>query len=142
MKRHVIGFVASITVASALVAAQSTPPPPPAQQAAPAAQEQKAPEITLAGCVIQGSGPTVFILGNAKLNPQDKNEKVKTYVLVAEGEGVDFTRHVNHEVTLKGVAEQKAPSTVPPEKQTEKDLPRFSVKSLTMVADTCTSAGQ
>jgi hypothetical protein len=140
MKRNLTALAAAFVVTSTLVVAQQArtqPPPPPPVQTPAAAQD-----ITITGCLAQGSGPTVFILEDAKLNPQDRNEQAKTYVVVTDLKEIDFTRHVNHSVSVKGVAETKAVPMPPAgRKVAEKDLPRFTVKTLTMVADTCTSAG-
>jgi hypothetical protein len=132
MKRHVLSAIVASVFATGLVAAQGTQQPP---------QTQKAPEATITGCVIQGSSPTVFILESARLNPQDQNEKVKTYVLVSGTEDLKFVAHLNHEVRVTGVAESKTPP-VPAagQKVAEKDLPKLTAQSVTMVADRCTTS--
>ena len=80
MKRFAIGLLASLAVATSLVAAQ--------EQAKPAAadQQKNPPDVSVTGCLTQGSGPTVFILDNARMNPRDQNEKAKSYLLVAATE--------------------------------------------------------
>ena len=135
MKRLVLSLVGSLAVATVLVAAQDPKPQTPAQ---PASQD-----VTLTGCLTQGSGPTVFILDNAKQNARDQNEKGKTYLLVASAEDLSFKNHVNHEVMVTGAADAKA--AMPPAaggKMTEKDLPKLTAKSITPVADTCTAPGR
>jgi hypothetical protein len=133
MKRFVLASIASLTLAVAAVSAQE-PQNPPADQKAP-------PSVTLQGCVIQGSSPTVFILDNARIKPEDKTEKGKTYVIVAGTEDLQLQKHVNHEVTITGSAEAKV-APVPPAGQTvaEKDLPKLTAKSVVMVSDRCATA--
>lgn len=132
MKRQVLSVIVGSVFATGLLAAQAATPP----QAA-----QKAPEAAVTGCVIQGSSATVFILDGARLNPQDRNEQAKTYVLVAAAEDLQFKNHLNHEVRVTGVAEAKTPPTPPAgQKVAEKDLPKLTAQSVTMVADRCTTA--
>jgi hypothetical protein len=130
MKGIVLSVVVGSVLATANVAAQSTP-----------AQEVPKPtEVTVTGCVIQGSAPTVFILDNARLDPQDRNEKSRTYVLLASTEDLRLRTHLNHEVRVTGLAEVKAVPVPPPgQKVAEKDLPKFTAKTITMVADRCTA---
>jgi hypothetical protein len=135
MKRHVIGVFASVMAASALIAAQSGTTPP--QQSATA---KPSAEVTVTGCLTQGSSPAVFILDNARQKPDDKTEKAQSYVLVAGSEDLPLPANLNHEVSVSGSAD--ATVTTPPpagQKVTEKDMPRFSAKNITLVADRCTS---
>lgn len=138
MKRFAIGFLASLAVATSLIAAQ--------QQAKPATadpQQKNPPDVSVTGCLLQGSAPTVFILDNARMNPRDQNEKAKQYVLVAATEDLGFATHLNHQVSVTGIAEIKTPPMPPAgQKPTEKDLPKLTAKSLTQVADTCTPASR
>ena len=135
MKRHVLSGIVAAVFATGLVAAQG------AGSAQQPPQAQKAPEATITGCIIQGSSPTVFILEAARTNPQDRNEKTKTYVLVAGTEDLKFKDHLNHEVRVTGVAESKTPPTPPAgQKVAEKDLPKLTAQSVTMVADRCTTS--
>jgi hypothetical protein len=136
MKRFATGLFASLVVATSLIAAQ--------EQAKPATADQKnPPDVSVTGCLTQGSGPTVFILDNARMNPRDTNEKAKTYLLVAASEDLGFAKQLNHQVSVTGIAEVKAPAMPPAgQKLTEKDLPKLTAKSLTQVADTCTPASR
>ncbi len=129
MKKMITGVFGSLVVATSIVAAQASQTP---------AQQMKPMEVTITGCVTQGSGPSVFILDNARANAKDTNEKGKTYLLVA-AEDVSFRNHVNHEVTVTGAAESKV-APVPPagQKVSEQDLPKLTATSVTMVAETCT----
>ena len=92
MKRQTIGVFTSLAVAAILVtaqvSAQSTPPQP--QQP----QQEKQMEVTLTGCLIQGSGPTVFVLDKAKKNPTDRDEAGQSFVVVSKVEDVDLTKLV------------------------------------------------
>ena len=111
-------------------AGQTPPQTPPTQQ------QPAMPDVTLTGCIIQGSSPTVFIFDNAKKDPKSTTEKGVRYVAVVAAEDVDLRKNLNHQVQLTGQIELKA---VPPagQKVEEKDLPRFSAKALTSLSDTC-----
>jgi hypothetical protein len=115
-----------------------TPPTqqPPTQQPPPTQQKPAMPEVTLTGCIVQGSSPTVFIFDNAKKDPKSTTEKGVRYVAVIAAEDVDLRKNLNHEVQMTGQIELKA---APPagQKVEEKDLPRFSAKTLTSLSDTC-----
>jgi hypothetical protein len=133
MKRNLIGLLASLVAATALVAAQSTTP----SQTKPAAPTPA--EVTLTGCLIQGSGPTTWVLDNARANAQDRTEKGQSYRLEAVGEDLAFAQNVNHEVSVTGSVEKAPAPTSPGSKVTEKDLPKLSAKTLMAVADKCTA---
>ena len=140
MKRHVLSVIVASVFATGLVAAQGAGAQQP-PQTQPAPQTQKAPEATLTGCVIQGSSPNVFILDAARTNPQDQKEKAQTFLLVAGTEDLKFSAHLNHEVRITGVAESKTPPAPPAgQKVAEKDLPKLTAASVTMVADRCTTS--
>lgn len=147
MMRHLTAFAGSLIMATAFVAAQGDqkPPQPPQAPAAPqtpaAPARQMPPEVSLTGCLTQGTGPTVFILDNAKLSSAEKTEKGQTYVLASGPENLNFKTHLNHEVTITGVAESKVSAApTPGQKVDEKDLPKLTAKSVTMIADRCTTS--
>lgn len=102
-------------------------------------QKPAVPEVTLTGCLVQGSTPAVFIFENARMDPKSTTEPAVKYVVLASAEDLNLRNHLNHEVRISGLPDGKvAPRTT--QKVDEKDLPRLSAKSVTMVADTCTSA--
>jgi|SRR5579864_3542701 len=133
MKRQLVGVLASVLAASALIAAQSGTTPP-AQGAA-----AKAPDVTVTGCLTQGSSPAVFVLDNARQKPDDKTEKGQSYVIVAASEDLPLAANLNHEVSVTGSADKVTAPAAAGQKPTEKDMPRFSAKNLTLVADRCTA---
>jgi hypothetical protein len=165
MKTLVLGTIASLTLSVALVAAQQQTPPP-TQQTPPPTQQQQTPppdpprvptqppttppaqaaaqklaDVELTGCLVQGTGPTVFIIENAKTETQTEAEKGKTYVLVSGAEKLEFTPHLNKKVKISGSLDQTSMAKVTPppagQKIEEKDLPRLTVRTVTHVADTC-----
>lgn len=137
MKRTALSLLGCLVVASGLVIAQSTPP----QQTPPTQPQKDSQDVTLTGCLTQGSAPAVFILDNARLNVDDKTEKAKSFVLVAGTEDLNLAKQLNHEVTVTGQADQKTMVTPPAgQKVQEKDLPRLTAKSLISIADKCTAA--
>jgi hypothetical protein len=122
-------------LATALVAAQGAQTPPPA--AAPQG-EKGMKDVTLTGCLVQGSAPAIFLLEDARLNPEDKNEKAKKYFVTAAAP--DLKANLNKEVRIIGQAETKEPPTPPAgQKVAEQDLPKLAVKTIAAVADRCTS---
>src|SRR5262245_36213105 len=102
MKRHILGLIVAMALATPLVAQQQQTPPP---QTPPDQQQKEKPspkDITLTGCVVQGSQPTIFLLDNARVNPQDPNEKGRTYFIVESAQDLNVKSHLDHEVTLSG----------------------------------------
>lgn len=135
MKRQALAFVASLVCAGALVAAQSAPPPP----QTPADPQQKPQEISVTGCLIQGSAPNVFVLENARVKPEDQNEKAATYVITVAKPEMSLKAHLNHSIKVTGIAE-KVVAAAPPAggaKPKEGDLPKFTASAVTMVSDRC-----
>jgi hypothetical protein len=133
MKRQLFGVLAGVLTASAFLAAQGTQNPPP-QNAAPA-QAMASADVTVTGCLTQGSSPTIFVLDNAKQKVDDKNEKAQRYLVVAASEDLPLAANLNHEVNVMGSPDAKVATAGAP----EKDLPRFSAKTVTSIADRCTS---
>ena len=137
MKRFAFGLLTSLAVATSMLVAQEQAKP------ATADPQKNPPEVSVTGCLTQGSGATVFILDNARMNPRDQNEKAKQYLLVAATEDLGFATHLNHQVSVTGIAEIKTPPMPPAgQKVAEKDLPKLTAKALTQVADTCTPASR
>lgn len=97
-------------------------------------QKQTPPEVTLTGCLVQGSVPTVFIFENAKKDPKSTTEKGAKYVVVVASEDLNLRTHLNHEVRITGQPDGKPQPTGQVE---EKDLPRITAKAVTMVSNTC-----
>lgn len=148
MKRAVIGSVSALLFSAALAAQATTqqPPPQPPQQPPAAAQQAapKAQEITLVGCVAQGTSASVFLFENA-VDPAKKDDKARVLRIVGSGENMDFTPHLNHKVQIVGTLDTRTPPPPPPvagAKTEEKDLPVLTVKSVTHIATTCSTAGQ
>ena len=141
MKHRIVILGAAFAVATSIVAAAQTQ-----SQSQPPAQDQtqqkvKTEDLTLTGCVIQGSGPTVFVFENARVNPANREEKPRHYVLLTTTEDLELRPHLNHQVMLVGKGEIKIlPTLKPGEKYKEIDLPRFTVVRVTEVATTCTPA--
>jgi hypothetical protein len=140
MKKLITTFAVCLSVgvgASAMQQQQAQTPP-----SDPQTQTQKPPteEITLTGCLIQGTTPTVFIFDKARKDPKSPTEKAVKYVVVPNAADLSLRPHLNHEVQIVGVWDGRtAPAG---DKVEEKDLPRFTAKSVTMVSDTCTPAAR
>jgi uncharacterized protein YdeI (BOF family) len=162
MKTLVLGTIASLGLSVALVAAQTQTPPPTQQTPPPTQQQQQPPptppavpalrtdqkiaDVELTGCLVQGSGPTVFIFENAKTEDQPEAEKGRTYLLISGADKVEFTPHLNKKVRISGSVEKMAmtpPPTPTPagQKVAEKDLPRLTARTVTHIADTCALLG-
>jgi hypothetical protein len=136
MKRILIGSMLAVAFA-AVTAAQTATPPPPSQQQQQQQQQQPPPttakpaEATLVGCVVKGSAPKTYVFENA-VDPSRKEDKPRKFLLIAAAD-MDLTPHANHKIQITGLAEAK----VVPATATEKDLPTFTIKTVTHVADTC-----
>jgi hypothetical protein len=136
-------ILATALALAAVVGVGAQQPPPTQQQQQqqqpPAPQQdQKQPELTLTGCLVQGSGPSVFVFEKVKKDPKDANERAVKYLVVSAAEDLNLRNHLNHEVRITAIWDGRpAPATA--QKVEEKDLPRLSAKSVTMVADTCSA---
>src|SRR5689334_17936220 len=123
-------LVASLSAGQATSQQQQAAPPTP-----PAVDQQKATaDVTLTGCLVQGSTPAVFIFENVRKDPSNKEEAAVKYIVSAGTEDLNLRNHLNHQVRISGAPDGKvAPPTA--SKVEEKDLPKLSAKSITMVAD-------
>jgi len=141
MKTALTALAVCVAV-TASVAAFQTPPPaqqPPAQAQQIVGNDQKTPpDVTLTGCLVQGSTPAVFLFDNARKDAKDKNEKGVRYLVLIAGEDLDLRSNLNHEVSMLGRIDLK-PALPAGQKPTEKDLPTFATKSVTLVSDTCSA---
>jgi len=129
--KHLIALATCLALGIGVVAAQNPP-----TQNPPSTQDQKMPEVTLTGCLVQGSSPAVFIFENAKKDPKSTTEKPGKYVVVAATEDLNLRAHVTHEVRITGLTDNK-PVPLPNQKVEEKDLPKLSATALTMISNTC-----
>jgi hypothetical protein len=153
MKRAALSLMLSFAVAGSLYAAQAQSPQ--SQPAAPAAQAPAAPQapsvsvqtdkaadITVTGCLIQGSAPNVYVLENAKTSTAPADDKGKSYVVVVTG-AADLKPHLNHQVRIVGGENASVKVTPTPGgaqievKQDESSFPKLNARTVTMVANTC-----
>ena len=130
MKQSIVALSVGLAVTAALVATAPL-----------AGQESQAPaykSVSLTGCLVQGTGPDVFVLENAKLDPRDASQKGRSYVLASGAAEVSFREHLNNEVRVDGTAEMKTPPA-PPDGETvkESDLPKLKATKIVHVATTC-----
>ena len=99
-------------------------------------------DVTLTGCLVQGSSPTVFIIENAKTSTASPSDKGKSYVLtVAPSATVDLRSQLNHQVRIVGLTDDKAAVIVTPPapgapsasttvvKVEEKDMAKFTTRT-------------
>ena len=135
MKHRIVTLSVCFAIAAALAVTRGV-----------AGQESQPPttqEVAVTGCVVQGTGPNVFILENAKADPRDRDEKGRSYLLVSNAMSISFREHLNHEVRVDGDAETKMPPMpLLGQKVKESDLPRLTATKITHVATTCSSPPQ
>ncbi len=141
MKRNVSALIASFAMAGTFVAAQSSTPPTSTQPQSPATTQQPrtpsagagqqdrsassaAQEMTLTGCLVQGSSPTVFILENAKSGAASSasgaassasaasTAEGKSYVL-ASNASVDLRAQLNRQVRIVGTPDSMSSMSSP-----------------------------
>lgn len=126
-KRVIASMLSTLAFAATTTVAQSVPAEP---------QAKPATDITVTGCLIQGSGPAVFVLDRARMNADNPNEKSAKYRVVAKGEDMGLPTHLNHQVALTGATVMK---TIDSQTGTEEErgLPTFEAKSMVMIADRC-----
>ena len=166
MRRTLLSLLTAVSLAGAVLAAQSpTPADPqtpaqgapaprqPAVQTPPsAATPQAQDQMILTGCLVQGSSPTVFILEDARLRTGDRADKATSYIVVASGGSIDLKSQLNHQVSVAVPSDTKlvvetVPSARPDAaankalKMDEKDMVKITARSLSRVADTCTTVG-
>ena len=139
MRRNLSALIASVAMAGTFVAAQATTPSTqqpaggsstqqPRQPSATSGQQDRAQptaneEMTLTGCLVQGSGPTVFVLENAKMgtgssatgaaagasstspsaSASASTAEGKSYIL-ASSASVDLRSQLNRQVRIVGTA--------------------------------------
>jgi len=163
MKRTVFAVTASVVLAGTFALAQSQSPqapqapqgspsatqPAPSPSPSPSSQDKSAPELRLTGCLIQGSSPIVFIIENARLSTDAKTAEGKKYVVVMT-DAAGLRNQLNRQVTITGMADKTAVAVTTPPAGTpdagqpsvrveERDLPKFSAKTIVRVADVCTT---
>jgi hypothetical protein len=140
MKRYMSAFATSALLMGAIVSAQSAAPP----RNDPQKSDEPQKVVELTGCLVQGSGPNVFVLDKARKNDGDKDERAISYLVTADAKDLNLRQHLNHKVRLSGSIE-KQPSTIsggddtPPANRqlNEKDLSKFKSKTVTVVSDRC-----
>jgi hypothetical protein len=159
MKRNVLSVMASFIIAGTLVGAQNAP----AQDQAPAPQAPSAPasapqapapaaagpsqdnadDTTLKGCLIQGAGPSVFILENAKRASDGADAKGQSYVVAITAKPEQLQMILNSHVEITGTALPKAAVTASSDAKTgkEADLPKLTAKRINRLAATCPASG-
>jgi len=126
---------ASLALTSAVLA--QNPPVP--SQTTPA-QKPAVEEVTLTGCIIQGSGPAVFLFDNAKPE-KATTDKGRRFLLAVGKDDVALVNHVNHQVTIQGSAETKlAPTPAAGQQPLESELPKLTIQGMTMVSTTCSAS--
>lgn len=133
-----IGVCCAVGLNMAIVFVPQTPPPPNAKPPLQTSAKPTEAEITVTGCLIQGSASNVFVLQNAKRDPQSATEKGARYVVVPAAEDLVLKQHLNHQVRILGVPDGR-PQPTPQAGGTvdEKLVPALSAKSLTMVSASC-----
>ena len=65
-------------------------------------QTPKSKEVSLAGCLVQGSGPSVFILENVTADPRDSAEKGQNYLLTSGSMSISFSQRLNSSPARSG----------------------------------------
>ena len=132
--RTVISALAGFALASTMLAAQSPQTP------APTTQKPLVEEVTLTGCIIQGSGPAVFLFDNAKTDKATASDKGRRFILSVGKDDVALVNHLTHQVTIQGSAETKVvPTPAPGQQPLESQLPKLTIQGLTMVSATCSA---
>jgi hypothetical protein len=130
MKHRIVTIAVCLCLAAAFAVTATV-----AGQESQPQQQQKTRDVSLTGCLVQGSGPSVFLLENAKVDPADANEEGRSYLLTTSAESISFREYLNNEVRIDGSAETKMPP--PGQVVKESDLPKLDATSLTHISTTC-----
>lgn len=134
--KTILTTLAVISVMLGTVAARASQDP---------VQRRAIPEAVLTGCVVQGSSSTLFILDNAKKDPNSAVEKGERYLLSSSVKDVDLRTHLNHEVRITGevdlrvsaIPSREPVSSDPKRPANERTLPRLIARTITLVSDKC-----
>jgi hypothetical protein len=137
-----IGVCCAVGLNMAAVVVRQTPPPPTVKPPLQTSAKATEAEITVTGCLVQGSAPNVFVLQNAKRDPQSAAEKAARYIVAPATEDLVLKPHLNHQVRILGVPDGR-PQPTPPASGSvdEKLVPALNAKSLTMVSASCGGGG-
>jgi hypothetical protein len=137
-----IGVCCAVGLNVAAAVVQQAPPPPNAKPPVQTSAKPTEAEITVTGCLSQGSTPNVFVLQNAKRDALSATEKAARYVVVPAAEDLVLKPHLSHQVRILGVPDGR-PQPTPQAGGTvdEKLIPALSAKSLTMVSASCSGGG-
>lgn len=150
MKRNVLSVMTSLLIAGTLLGAQSAPaqdqpaPSQPAPQApAPAAaspSQDNPDDKTLTGCLVQGSGPNVFILDHAKAEdaPAAKEQK---FLVTISAQPDQIKSIVNSQVRIVGSVQPGKSASADDKKLEENDLPKLTARRITRTSATCPATG-
>jgi len=125
--------------------AQPSPSAQPSQSAEPSRDDADADDTTLKGCLVQGSGPNVFILDNAKPSSAADTSKGERYVLEVSATPEQLKPVMNSHVEVSGTAKKAekadaAPSAAGQDATSEASLPKLTAKRITRIAETCPAA--
>ena len=98
---------------------------------------QKFADLTLVGCLVQGSSMSTFVLQNAKQEGPTPAEKVTSYLVVPASEEVDLKGQLNRDVRITGETDGRTPPAGG--RAPEKDLPVLTAKSVNRVSGACSA---
>lgn len=137
-----IGVCCAVGLNMAAAFVTQTPPPPNPKTPLQTSAKSTQAEITVTGCLVQGSAANVFVLQNAKRDPQSAAEKPSRYVVVPATEDLFLKEHLNHQVRILGIPDGRPqPVAQAGSAVDEKLVPALSAKSLTMVNPSCGTGG-
>jgi hypothetical protein len=121
-------------------------PPSPSAQPSQAAEPNRddADDTTLKGCLVQGSGPNVFILDNAKPSSAADTSKGERYILEISATPEQLKPVMNSHVEVNGTAKKAEKADAAPaaagQDASEAALPKLTAKRITRIAETCPAA--
>jgi len=155
------GVLATVVMAGMTMAAQDSRPQVTQPQSPSPSPTTQTEDQSLTGCLIQGSGPAIFLLENAKVTAEAGSKQLDqasqagqhpssikgtfngvTYLVTVSAMSVDLKSQLNREVTITGTGDPDVSSAAvqaPSQnaRMNEKDLPKFVARSVTKVGDSC-----
>jgi hypothetical protein len=122
------------------------------QDTIPYLQREAPKDTTLTGCVARGATTGTYILTTITKNGETAADTVERLAVLLSGDYVDVSKHVGHRVAVTGlfvseglvlgplVTTEKPVAVEATSKDEKKPIGTFRVKSLAIVANSCSQA--
>ncbi len=149
MKSHVFAMIAAAALAAPAAAQSPQTPPSPQTPSTSATAPASADSKTITGCVAPGAGGTFTLSESAAAAPKPTEPTAASGATSSAGRwtlmsksDVDLSKYVGKRVEITGSADNKGGASADQSSSTTRSDasmsgPRFHVKSVRIVAETC-----